>query len=114
RRIFRAENAFQNPLVGVTLALFADDKTRIRFRSFDRDVQFQQVSANKRILKCVFGPEDPAEILGKSIKFLKTIHEFGVRYPDHQEVQQWPKNEHRRLRISVMLNGIEAISTPFT
>jgi hypothetical protein len=99
--------------VGVIAALLPDHAPFIRFEATDRDIQFGQISQNKRVLKCFFRPENPTDILGKDIDFLKTVHRFAVRFSDFQEVHAWPAGERRRMKFAITINGIESQVSTF-
>jgi hypothetical protein len=109
----QVEELMSSSGVGVTAAIFTDDKTRIRFLAQDRAVKSGQISQNKRIMTCLLTPEAPSDILGKNIDFLKTVHTFVVRFSDYPDVHGWPKDEPRKMKLAITINGIEAASSPF-
>jgi hypothetical protein len=105
-----APTAISEPQTDVGLqsviALFTDNKTRIRFNS-DWNVVDHQVGVTRRRLSLVYAPETPNEILGKDISYLASITLLAVNYEEIFNIEHFDTSaDHTRLHVDVVVNGI--------
>jgi hypothetical protein len=90
---------------GSVIALFTQDKKRYRFVT-DGQYKGQQISSNEHRFSFVYKPEDPAQILGKQIDYLKNMKVLGCDYSEFLR----GNNEPSGLELKVLLNGVEVVN----
>lgn len=92
------------------IALFSKDETRFRFVT-DFQFSFQQISANIRRATFIYKPEEPTQILGRSIEFLEQMEKFVFNYVNFIDPIGFDRNNQiHKVNIKLLLNGIEVVS----
>ncbi len=88
------------------VALFDSNGTRYRFVT-DYQFSIQQISLNKRRVSLIYKPEDPNQILGRSISLLSKINIFAFNYSQTPEIFGIRDDQKTYLiRCNLYLNGI--------
>jgi hypothetical protein len=92
------------------VALFTKEKIRHRFVT-DFQFSFQQLSPNIRRAMFVYRPEEPTEILGKSIDYLNDIEMFAANFTSFIDPIGFDrKNQEHMISLTVLLNGVEIVT----
>lgn len=91
------------------IALFARDKTRYRLIT---DFQFtvQQIAPTIKTIGFIYRPENPLQILGKQLDFLKNIDNFVCNYQNFLKTVKIDDNLGGTIDINVFVNGVDVIA----
>jgi hypothetical protein len=96
------------------IAIFAKDKTRIRFAT-NFTLQDQQVSETRRRLSFTYTPETPEDILGKPLAYLAAIEVLAVNYAEILRMKQIEVTESQAtIQCVIAVNGIRVAEINMT
>jgi hypothetical protein len=93
------------------IALFSKDGKRYRFIT-DFEFTTQQMDSVTKVLRLVYFPETPNEILGKHIQFLQDMDVLVIDYSDFLKGIHFLRKVEGTMitKVQVVINGIEALS----
>ena len=91
------------------IALFAKDKTRYRFVT-DFQYTTHQITPTVKRIEFIYRPENPLQIYGKQIDFLKNMDKFVCNYQDFLETVEISDNLGSAVDINVFVNGVNVIT----
>jgi len=89
------------------VALFDAKKNRYRFVT-DFQFSYQQISPKYRKAFFVYHPEDPSQLLGKSLRVLNTIEAFGCNYSAFANPIGFSSSGVvNRITVAISVNGVQ-------
>jgi len=98
-----------SPGLSSAIALFTKDKMRYRFVT---DFQFamHQITPTIKRIEFIYRPENPLQILGKQIDFLKNMNKFVCNYQNFLERVKISDKLGSTVDINVFVNGVDVIT----